>query len=234
MDKDKVFDFYEKIYFKELDEMNIILSRFPILIMGTALIINAYIFLLTFDAFIQLNKYMQLVIIIVITAGLSYLLFCLSKTFKTNDYKIIENLESIENKRKSFKEYELEVKQGNISGAYGFEVKEESAEDLFRDSLMIRFAECSTANLNLNNKRRGYFHKSLFAVWINILLCFIIMILLILSYQFGDRIMSDEKEKTKPPVKPTIETENIRNTIPLSESYKDKSESNKSDKEKDE
>ncbi|MBS7837371.1 hypothetical protein [Wohlfahrtiimonas chitiniclastica] len=180
MDKNKVFDFYEKMYFKELDEMNLILSRFPILITGTALIVSAYVFLIKFDGFVQLNNYLQSILLILMFAVISYLLVCLSKTFKTHEYTLIESLDLVEEKRKEFKEYELNIKQGNLKGEYRYQVKEESAEDMFRDALIDKFILCTKANALINNERRGYFHESMFAIWLNITFCFIIMALSIL------------------------------------------------------
>lgn len=220
MNKDQVFSFYEKVYFDELGEMNQILSRFPILIAGTGLIINAYIFLFKFDNFLALNNIAIYVFTGSIALAISVLLFCLYRTFRPLTYQKVSPLEMLEVKRKEYKDYETGIKIRNLNADDDCQQRETSADDLFRSDIQNKFIICSTANCKSNDKRREWFHKSLFLIWINLVLCITIPVSTIAITHWNTN-MSEEKKNPPPVPKPAeTETQSMRNVIPLNENYR--------------
>lgn len=179
MDKDKIFDLYEKVYYRDLDEVNSLFSRFPILITGVALIINAYIFLLRSDGFLALPKLIVIPSAIVVLAVMIYLLYCLFMAFKAREYRRIENLDQLDRYRSESIQYEKDISKYNKDYP---EAQQDIPDwrEMFRDNLEKSFIECSKRNNDCNEDRRKWFHRSLRWLWINLCLCTTILISIIL------------------------------------------------------
>lgn len=175
MDIDKRFEFYEKIYFSELDEMNKVLSRFPVLIAGMALILNAYIFIIGFDGFSGLPEALKLLFVFLMFFCMTILLFFMYRTFAPLKYHTISILTELEVKRTEFCLHELRQKEWNSGEDNVPKVLEDSAEDLFKDDLLRCFVQYSSHNRILNNKRREYFSKTLNYICINFGLCLVML-----------------------------------------------------------
>lgn len=221
MDKDKVFDFYEKMYFKELDEMNVILSRFPILIAGAALIINAYIFLFKFDHFNKLNNSWQIGISLLIAFFMGGLLFCLFKTFKTNYYQTFDSLKILDDKYKEYQITEDQIKERNKKAEDGSQQKEIDANELFEKDLKNKFIICTGKNQELNKSRREWFHNAMFMIWTNLTLCITIPILIILISNWSNTMPDDKDNPPLINIPSETETVSVRNVIPLTEKTHD-------------
>lgn len=170
MDKEKIYNFYEKVYFNDLAEMNAILSRFPILIAGVALIINAYVFLFNFDAFVWLPRVEVTCILFVIACSVFRLLYCLFMTFKVQTYKMVSPISELEEHRKILIQHEKDVIEFNREHP-GYKQDLPDLDDLFRENLINNFIECSEANSARSEARREWFHKSMRWIWINLCLC---------------------------------------------------------------
>lgn len=224
MDKNKVFEFYEKIYFKELEEMNVVLSRFPILIAGAALIVNAYIFLFNFDMFKQLwNIYWKVTLILIIIVAFSGLLYCLYKTFESNTYEFTSDLDELESKRVEYQEYVINVKANNLTLDREYRQEEEDAEELFQKNLKDQFIKATKINRASNCKRRLWFHKSLFMIWINLIVCIMIPILVMMINIWSSNMAEEQKKPTLIPRPAPAETVSVRNNIPTkNDGYSDK------------
>lgn len=175
MDKEKIYNFYEKVYFNDLAEMNTILSRFPILIAGVALIINAYVFLFNFDVFVWLPRLVITFIMAVISFSVSRLLYCLFKTFKVQAYKMVSSIPELEEYRESLLQYEKDLIDFNQEHP---DHKQDlpDLDNLFRENLINNFMECSKENNIRSEIRRAWFHKSMRWIWINLCLCITIPI----------------------------------------------------------
>lgn len=173
MDKEKIYNFYEKVYFNDLAEMNVILSRFPILIAGVALIINAYIFLFKLEGFAELPRLIFTGIMIMLTVFL--LLYCLFMTFRVQAYKMVSPIHELEEHRMILIQYEKNIIDFNQQHP---EHKKDlpDLDDLFRENLVNNFIECSEANNARSEVRRKWFHRSMLWIWINLCLCITIPI----------------------------------------------------------
>lgn len=178
MDKEKIYNFYEKVYFNDLAEMNAILSRFPILIAGVALIINAYVFLFKFDIFLYLPRLVITCIMIIIAFSVFRLLYCLFKTFKVQAYKVVSPISELEEHRKLLIQYENNIIEFNREHP-GYKQDLPDLDELFRENLINNFIECSEVNSARSEVRREWFHKSMRWIWINLCLCIMIPVLTI-------------------------------------------------------
>lgn len=178
MDKEKMFSFYEKMYFKEIDEMNTILSRYPVLLAGVALIFNAYMFLFKMDDFAKLNIIFVILISAIIAFSVIMMLRYLLLTFKTQPYQQIKNMEILEGYRKNVVNDEKSFSRWNEDYPND-PVKEIKSDDALWDHIVKDMVEITDINFERNQTRRKWFHKSVYWIWINLCLCITIPILLI-------------------------------------------------------
>ena len=179
MDKEKMFSFYEKMYFKEIDEMNTILSRYPVLLAGVALIFNAYMFLFKMDDFAKLNIIFVILISAIIAFSVIMMLRYLLLTFKTQPYQQIKNMEILEGYRKNVVNDEKSFSRWNEDYPND-PVKEIKSDDALWDHIVKDMVEITDINFERNQTRRKWFHKSVFWIWINLCLCITMPILLII------------------------------------------------------
>lgn len=154
MDKDKIFDFYEKVYFNGLGETNAIIARFPVLIASVALIINAYIFLFNFGLFKDMPRLAVGGILAVIFFSITMLLYCLLRTFSPKPYERMPDLTLIEQYKRDLIDY-----------------NEQEWEEDFKENMVKDITEASVVNEKLNQERRDCFHKAISWIWINLCLC---------------------------------------------------------------
>lgn len=175
MDIDTRYELYEKIYFNELDEMNKILSRFTVLIAGTALILNAYIFIIGYKDFSNLPQSLKLLFISSMFFCMSLLLFFMYRTFAPLKYHTISILTELEAKRTEFCLHELEQRVWNSNEENTQKINVNSADELFKDDLIRCFIEYSSYNRGLNNQRRAYFSKTLNCICVNFGLCLVML-----------------------------------------------------------
>jgi len=178
MDKDKIFSFYEKMYFESLSEMNVVLSRFPILIAGVALIINAYIFLFNFADFKGLLSADKFLVLFLISGAMIRLLYCMFKTFKAKRYALMPDLQKLSDYQDEMVEYCRELAFFNKK--YPDHAQEVPDIDLtVLGDIKDLFVKCSAANSESSLERGEWFHKSMFWIWINLCMCITIPILII-------------------------------------------------------
>ena len=173
MDKDKIFSFYEKMYFESLNEKDVSLSRFPILIAGVTLIINAYIFLFNFDYFLWLSNDSIFTAIIAISVVMSRLFYCMFEAFKSKEYVVMPSLEKLAKHQEDMIQWSKEVSQFKKDHpAYEIEIPNVE-EEMLKDIAQI-FVECTTANAESSKERNFWFHKSMLWMWINLCMCIIL------------------------------------------------------------
>lgn len=170
MDEEKILNFYEKIYFREIDEMNLILSRYPVLLAGVALIFNAYLAILKFDKFQGLPSVISITMSTIAFIASIALLYSLLKTILVRRYKVAANLFELENFREALVRDEALIKERNKAYPQNYQ-KERAWEDEFESYLKDTFIDCSKINTERNNDRRKWFHRSMMLIWINLFLC---------------------------------------------------------------
>lgn len=170
MDKDKLFDFYERIYFKEMDEMNSILSRFPVLIAGIALTLSAYIFVFSFESFKDLSAFIKIPVCLIVIFVCVRLLYCMYKTLKVQKYMVVAPLDELDEYKELSMKHEKDIIKYNDEYPENYQ-KIPKWEDVIQEYLEKSFIECTTANTKRNDDRRYWFHKSMTWIWINLALC---------------------------------------------------------------
>lgn len=175
MDKDKRYEFYEKIYFNELEDMNKILSRFPILIAGMALILNAYIFIIGLSGFKELPNMVQLGFLFSMFFAMIWLLFFMYKTFTPLTYETVAILTELEAKRREFDLYAAQQTLWNADDNNIPKVNVESSDQLFGEDLLRSFIDYSSRNRGLNNQKRKYFSQTLKLICVNFGLCLVML-----------------------------------------------------------
>lgn len=174
MNKDKIFSFYEKVYFESLSEMNVVLSRFPILIAGVALIISSYVFLFNYDYFLWLPNEAIITITLVILSAVIALLYCLFRTFRGRKYSLIPSLGEIDAYRKAVIEQARIIDDNNKK--YPNHPKDEipCLEEKMRIFIEKEFIESATINEQSSLDRSRWFHRTMSLIWINLCLCIMI------------------------------------------------------------
>ena len=195
MDKEKMFSFYEKMYFKEIDEMNTILSRYPVLLAGVALIFNAYMFLFKMDDFAKLNIIFVILISAIIAFSVIVMLRYLLLTFKTQPYQQIKNMEILEGYRKNVVNDEKSFSRWNEDYPND-PVKEIKSDDALWDHIVKDMVEITDINFERNQTRRKWFHKSVYWIWINLCLCITIPILLIVITSGYNYVRTETIQRT--------------------------------------
>lgn len=205
MDKEKMLSFYEKMYFKEIDEMNTILSRYPVLLAGVALIFNAYMFLFKMDDFAKLNIIFVVLISIIIAFSVIMMLRYLLLTFKTQPYQQIKNMGILEGYRKSVVNDEKLFSRWNED--YPDDpVKEIKSDDALWDHIVKDMVEITDINFERNQTRRKWFHKSVYWIWINLCLCITIPILLIVITSGYNYVRTETIQQQAIPTEATTNT----------------------------
>ncbi|OYQ71617.1 hypothetical protein B9T13_02810 [Wohlfahrtiimonas chitiniclastica] len=179
MDKDKLFNFYEKMYFKEMDETNFLLSRLPMLLTGVALIFNVYILLFKMEFFNHLHIVFNLLVIIVILFPVLKLLYSIYQSFKAQSYQHIMNLSGLEQYRLDSVNDEKKLERWNEDNPNDL-VKEVRSDDAIWNHVINDLIKTTDANFITNQKRRFWLNKAIFWLWINLCLCITIPILLII------------------------------------------------------
>lgn len=184
MDKDKIYAFYEKSYFRDLDDLNNIISRFPLLIAGVALLVNAYIFLFKLKSFLSLNSWCILSISFVIIFCMGSLLYNLYLAFKPRYYEKMPQLFELEEYRNECEQYQKSISRYNEENPKNYQ-KEVKWEDMFRDYLIENFIQRSKNNGPVLEERKKWFHSSVKWICINLILCITIPSLILLKKTLG-------------------------------------------------
>lgn len=178
MDKDKMFSFYEKMYFKEMDETNVLLSRLPMLLAGIALIFNAYTLLFKMSEFNDVHIVLSYLIIVVIAFPIVQLLYSIYQSFRAQSYKYIMNFSGLEQYRLNSMSDEKKFERWNADNPNDL-VKEIKSEDAMWNHVANDLIKTTDENFNINQNRRAWLNKAIFWMWINLCLCITIPILLI-------------------------------------------------------
>lgn len=174
MDKDKIFAFYEKVYYESLSEMNVVLSRFPILIAGVALIISSYVFLFNYDYFLWLPKSVIITITLVILLAVIILLYCLYRTFRGRKYSLIPSLSKLDEYRKAVIDQARVIEENNRKYPEYPEDEVPFVDEKLRNLIETEFVKSATINKQSSIDRSKWFHRTMSLIWINLCLCIII------------------------------------------------------------
>lgn len=178
MEKDKILSLYENAYYKELDDSNSVVSRFPILITGAALIINIYVLLFR-SLSINNSIWLVLVLGVVSLTPFIWMMRNFYKVFLAKKYMFMPTLDQLEIDRKSFSSYEEELLDYNKKVQDPKKVTILEPNDLFLELMLEHYAECSKHNREVNSYRKDWFFKALKWVWINMAVCTTIAVLII-------------------------------------------------------
>lgn len=224
MDKDKIFSFYEKMYFREIDEMNTILSRYPVLFAGIAIIINIYAITLKSDQFLAMYLWVQALSIIAITVCSVGLLRSLYGVFTVKKYEVFsglgvinDNREKAKKRLRAIEEFNEEVNNKNLRR------KEIDPDESIIDSLKEGFIEFTSNNMKSNDERRQWFHKTIRWIWFNLVLCVAIPILVASITFYKDITMSEKDNPNQETIalKKAQDEELIKSLDKFLEEYKD-------------
>ena len=174
MDKDKIFSFYEKVYFESLSEMNVVLSRFPILIAGVALIISSYVFLFNYDYFLWLPNEAIIAVTLVILSAVIALLYFLFRTFRGRKYSLIQSISKIDTYRNAVIDQAKAIDGNNKKYPNHPEDVVPCVDEKMRYLIENEFVKSATINKQSSIDRSKWFHRTMSLIWINLCLCIMI------------------------------------------------------------
>lgn len=201
MEKDKILSLYENSYYKELDDSNAVVSRFPMLITGAALIVNIYVFLFRLWAD---NFNVWLILIIGLSALIPFIIMMIKfyMVFQSKEYLFIPTLDEIDNDRKNLKKYENDIKAYNYQSDDNSKIEELEPNGHFLEDMLEKYVLCSRNNRIVNSYRKNCFFKSLKWVWINMMVCITILVFTIVIHAGNDYVRKETASST-------IQTDNI-------------------------
>lgn len=224
MDKEKIFSFYEKMYFREVDEMNTILSRYPVLFAGIAIIINIYVLTLKSDQFLSMYLWAQAISIIAIAACSIGLLKSLYGVFTVQKYDVFTGLDVIDGNREKAKKRLRAIEEFNDKvNNKNLRRKEIDPDESVLESLKEGFIEFTSNNMKSNNERRQWFHKTIRWIWFNLVLCVAIPVFVASITFYKDITMSEKDNPSQETIalKKAQDEELLKKIDQLLEEYKD-------------
>lgn len=178
MDKDKILSFYENAYYKELEDSNSVVSRFPILITGAALIINIYVLLFR-SLSSGISPWFVFIAGLVSLAPFIWMMRTFYKVFLAKKYMFMPTLDLVEIDRKILSDHEKESLEWNKRANSPDKVELSEPNELFLELMLGHYAECSKHNREVNSYRKDWFFKALKWVWINMAVCTTMAVLII-------------------------------------------------------
>lgn len=196
------YNFYKNAYFHGLDEPNKILMRTSILLAGLAVVISVYLEALKSKLLDVLPIEVKYVVIMMAVILLSLsLVFCfLTLLRRSYNHFNSEKVESeyipkdIPNFLNARSRYNNIVERSD-------KIHSKTTEGtLVLEYFIKNLVDAITHNQSINEKRRKWFHYSLYSILTNLILIILVMV----TIQVGVPYMSDTEEKT----------EEVKNEVP--------------------
>lgn len=199
MDQSDLFNLYEKQYFHELEAREKILNRLQI---PLAIIVSYASFYGYIAKGIELSSGFWNILAYTLLL-VSFFLFVLTlynfvQAFFNHTYELIPTAVETEDYRKVL-----------VDHYQGYPESDRLAEDAFDNQLYKYYAECATANTNINDKRSSFTHNS--NKWLICNLPFLFLIFLIFSFSGVDKNSKEKEYAVK--ILNSIELERINSPI---------------------
>lgn len=161
-----LYDIYEKIYFKGLDDRERIISRIQLNItfyVGSAAIIFYMIRMLDYSS----DKYHLLTFTTFLSLSLLSLGISIKFTIKSIsggfDYKLLPKHEKMARYRSELIQYSQDVKRYNENGEN--KIPEPNIDEDIKNNLFMKLGECSDNNNKLNIDRLASVRRSMLYLW---------------------------------------------------------------------
>lgn len=201
-------DFYQKMYFYELDERQKIIIRLGLILVSNTLTLNFIRFIYEYGVlkkldYSSISYWCQFLGVIAITFMIMYSLACIFLSFscrKYTTYREMPYLIDIDNQYKDEEEYTKKINEFNQFQPIYQKQAEIQEGERFYSYLIKHLKRNTTENAKVNTKRKKIVHQAFVGAGLGLLFSVILLVCVLLLNIFNERDnnMSENEDNKKP------------------------------------